>query len=573
MRGFWRHPLEPTTRNPYPNARPCESGVGMRPLAFAFSVALLLVGMAFVPEASFADEPPQFTLTTQVTDNAVNNSVRVGPTNLMYYPRIVADRSQSSVRYGTIYVIGLSGFACAPVVVSASTDGGQTFGVPTTADACVPGRSVDVAIDRNGTLYLAARGPVILRSSDGGLSWVNLTTLDTARSPPSLAWDAVTDDLYVTWTNPGGDSWDFRPGPVHAAVSHDGGLNWSAPELVLPGGLYGDRSQVAAHDGGAVITLLLEEPGGFRVAKVDSNDGGATWGRLASISRVDPCNSGAAPSVAASSSGLFAVSWQEDQGAHGSRFDCSEWGAGVETFVSVSSDGGVSFSSPTHAGGPPGWLTTTFGHAVVFDNRSRAYVTWHSIAPTWNPANVYVAVSDADVAAFESSGFTLAMTASGGNSTQQENLAAGPGDSVYLLWEAFSSYGGAEDGIFVARVVGEISGQVQLMPGVPDTVPITVEIEGADFARVTWNGSPIELPDVSPAEYQVSVTWGNVSTGVGMAHVRPWGVTTFLITVGDGPTQGQAEGILLWVFIVSAAAMAVAVGLVLRRRSRRKRLR
>src|SRR2546428_13661998 len=114
--------------------------MGMRPSA-AGVVALLLISAVLVAGISLGDGPPRFSLTTQVTDGGVNNAVRVGSTNLMYYPRIVADRDPNSPRFGTIYVIGLSDLACASVVVSASTDGGLTFGGPTTFDACGPGPS------------------------------------------------------------------------------------------------------------------------------------------------------------------------------------------------------------------------------------------------------------------------------------------------------------------------------------------------------------------------------------------------------------------------------------------------
>lgn len=533
-------------------------------------VAILVLGLGLFPARSAAEGPPPVSFSSEIQANAVNNTVRVGSTNVMNYPRIAIDRHPGSPYYGTIYVVGLLNLTCTLIVVVTSEDGGESFGEPSTTDACLPGPSAEVLVDPDGALYLATWGPTVLRSMDRGQTWENLTTLDTARSPTSLAWDPVTGDLHATWTSTGGERWGFVPGTVVAAVSRDGGRTWTAPRTVLPGGERGDGSQVAAFGGRATVAALADEPEGPQVVAVTSEDAGTSWGAPTPLSRADPCI--AAPSIAASGSGLFAISWYEDPGAHDSYSDCLDWGVDVGTFVSLSRDGGSSFSPAALAGGPPGWLPATFGDALVFDNRSRVYVTWHSIEADWSPAHVHVAVSDSDVETFEGSNFAIAMTAAGGNATQQENLAAGVGDTVYLLWKAFAALGGGEEGIFVRRVVGEISGKVELMPGVPRDVPITVELHGPDVARVPWNGTLFVLSNMPPGPYEVSLDWGENTTTAGVARVSAWGVTTFVIRVGEeGGEGGLPGGMPVWLLAISLAGVAGIAAFAYWRRLRARR--
>lgn len=208
----------------------------MRSLRLAVFAAILLLNTWPGHEVLAGAEPPPVTLESQVIDDAVDNAVRVGPTNLMWYPRIAIDRYLESPRRGTIYVIGPSVEACG-IVVSTSVDGGRSFGPATRSEVCLPGPSLDVVIDRAGTLYVASWGPVVLRSADGGFTWENLTTLDTANSPSSLSWDPTTGVLFVSWTNPGGGAWGFHPGTILGASSQDGGRTWTTRRSVLPEGV------------------------------------------------------------------------------------------------------------------------------------------------------------------------------------------------------------------------------------------------------------------------------------------------------------------------------------------------
>ncbi len=499
-----------------------------------FVVAFLAAGLALAPaldDPAAAADTYQASLDYSVDPGAYSNSVLVAAASAIQYPRIVVDREASSPYAGTVYLLGLqplaNGTCSAPAVVR-SLDGGKTFGAPQVSSLCLSGLTLDPVVARNGTLYAAAWGPRILRSSDAGLTWTVLASLGSAAAPASLSLDPVTGGLYVAWTDA---AWPAA-GDVFVSSSWDGGVTWLTPARPLPSGEQGVSPQIAAFGTSAVITLAATNATGPLVAIVASQDGGQTWSSPSALTPVAYCAQFAAPSVAVSSAGVFAVSWYATPDYAGT--GCWDSGGNAtETFVSVSSDRGRTFSTARHAGGPPGWPALSFGHAVVFDNASRLYVTWHSIEPTtWN-GTVYVANSTDLGEDFEASGFSTRLQVSGGNSTAQENLAAGLNDTVYLVWVVLP-VGTLGAGIYVRAIAGEASGDVDL-PDRLSSASVSVELRdnrtGSLQARVPWTGSPITVSGLVPSSYRVSLDINRTSVGAGTLPVRTWGRTVFTVRV------------------------------------------
>src|SRR2546427_222142 len=171
--------------------------------------------------------------------------------------------------------------------------------------------------------------------------------------------------------------------------------------------------------------------------------------------------------------------------------------------------------APRLAGGLPGWSAMSFGEAVAFDTHSQLYVTWHSIARNWTAASVYVANSTDLGQGFESSSFTTRLQVGGGNSTAQENLALGLNDTVYLLWVAFDPSGDPNrTGIFVRGIAGEAKGNLALTS--PTSASVDVQVRDASTGAIAyhaaWDGSPVTVPNVPPASYEVRVSVGNESS-------------------------------------------------------------
>ena len=528
----------------------------------SLAMAFVCLGITMLPTPAAALSPLQASLEYTIDPGAYNNSVRAAPTSAMIYPRIAIDRDPASPRDGTIYVVGLQyapNGSCGNPAVVRSIDGGRTFDAPHVAPLCLSGLSLDVTAD-NGTLFAASWGPRLLRSTDGGISWEILATIGNASAPASLAVDKVTGGLHLAWSTA---RWPDL-GPVYASSSRDGGQNWTAPVAVLPAGLPAFSPQIAAYNDTVVVGLATANATGPFVAAVTSRDGGATWGSATALTPTAPCLRWSAPSSTVSSSGTFAISWYADpallpQGCW------DAWGNATQTFVSVSVDGGRTFFAPRLAGGPPGWSAMSFGEAVAFDTRSRLYVTWHSIARNWTAASVYVANSTDLGQGFESSSFTTRLQVGGGNSTAQENLALGLNDTVYLLWVAFDPSGDPNrTGIFVRGIAGEAKGNLALTS--PTSAPVGVQVRDASTGAIAyhaaWDGSPVTVPNVPPASYEVQVSVGNESSVAGRMPVRTWGRTTFTVHVTLSSGEPPHPALLPWE-ITAGAALAVLGGAVL----------
>ncbi len=484
------------------------------------------------------------TLDYTVDPGLYNNSVEAANASAIGYPRIVVDRNETSPYAGTVYVIGLhpvGNGSCSEPAVVRSVDGGKTFGALQVSSLCLPGLSLDPVVARDGTLYAAAWGPRIIRSTDGGLTWTVLATLGSVNAPASLVVDPVTGGLYMAWANA---SWPGS-GDISVSSSWNGGLTWLPPSHPLPAGASGSSPQVAAFGTSVVVGLTASNASGPFVAAVASQDGGATWAALDPLTPAAPCLVGSAPSAAVSPGGIFAVSWYADP-----TYTCvGAWDTfanDTETFVSLSRDGGITFASSRRAGGPPGWPTVSFGDALAFDDSSRLYATWHSIdLPSWN-GTVYVSSSSDLAGTFEEANFSTRLEVSGGNSTAQENLAPGLNGTVFLVWVVLP-VGSAGAGIYVRAITGEASGDVELSASL-SLASVSVELRdnrsGSLGAALPWTGGPMSVQGLPPTLYNVSVVVNGTAVRAGTMPIRTWSRTTFTVRVnvsggGGKPPPGE----------------------------------
>ncbi len=519
----------------------------------AWVAVLLALGVLLAAPTALAEETLRISVDYTIEPGAYDNAVRVGNVTDMSYPRIVIDRDPASAFFGTIYVAGLAPFLdCAPLVLSRSTDGGRTFGAPRVAYAgCLTGH-LDLLAGPLGVLYAATWGATILRSTDGGTTWEILAALDATGAPTFLAFDHSTGALIAVWVPFDSGS---PPGRILFAASRDGGFTWTAPRDVLPPGrLAANFPQVAALADRIVVSFISAGSPDPFVAATASQDGGVTWSTPTALSVATPCMWASAPSIAVSPEGTFAVSWYADPSI--TTWSCWDgWGNGTTTFVRLSGDGGTTWSPAVHAGGPPVWATFSFGDAIAFDDRSTAYVTWHSIAPDWEGANVYVASSTAPAGGFEEASFTTRLQEVGGNSSQLENLAAGPEGRMFLLWELVP-FLDPDSGIFVREVageaVGDVEGATRLGPG-SVTVDVRDAATGASRATATWTGTTVTVGALPPGAYVVWLRAGGGEYRAGDVPVQSWGLTHFTVLIGEVPATG-----LPWFFGVGLVGAVLA---------------
>ena len=139
--------------------------------------------------------------------------------------------------YPNVVYYSYNSFRREGTVITASYDGGRTWGLGTVAhppSGCHRGLAGPVAVGPTGVAYSpkpTCEGISIAVSRDGGQSWSEPTVLTGAGMDEALAsmTDAAVDaagNAYVTWV--GGD------GRVYYAASVDEGETWSEPRAVSP---------------------------------------------------------------------------------------------------------------------------------------------------------------------------------------------------------------------------------------------------------------------------------------------------------------------------------------------------
>ncbi|HYA71358.1 MAG TPA: winged helix-turn-helix transcriptional regulator [Thermoplasmata archaeon] len=531
------------------------------PLLVVMISAILAVG--WLPMVTMAVSNGSVSYTVEA--GAFNNTVHLGPSGVLSSPRVVTGPGPSNPAQQDVYVLGLNDTGlgtCSNLTVFRSTDGGLTFASEFPSGVCLPGAAVDAVVLSDGTLAIAASGPQILSSSDGGAHWSAPLVLGRSSSLPSLYLDS-NGQLYLSWTGNAGNS----TGSLYVANSADGGGSWSSPVSVLPSTIVAGQAELAAGASSvavaffeySTVSLTCPPPGGNNssqkcptapvesLAAVASSNGGTSWGGATVLVAGNLSLVIGAPSLAVSSTGTYGIAWAQDNGTVG--------GNGV--FASISRDAGGTWSRPVAVSttAPPAVTPTTFGHTDAFDASGRLYVTWHNYSAN-NPfaAQLNVAISNRSLDSFNTSSFALAFQTSVGNGTQSENLALGSTGQVFLAWDAFGPWNDARYGVFVRTISGEAVGSLEGASGTP-SVTLSDAATGVTVGPVSWNGHAFTLPGLAPDSYQVWVTVANQSTFVGTIPVVPWGATSFVVQVGGGQI-GRTPSVPLTYAILGASVVA-----------------
>jgi predicted transcriptional regulator len=502
------------------------------------------------------------------------NTIHLAPSGELSSPRVVTGPDPTNHSLEDEYVLGLNDTGlgpCSNLTVFRSIDGGASFHGNIPSGICLPGAAVDAVVLANGTIVVAAAGPELLSSMDGGARWSAPLILGQSTSLPSLSFDPNSSELYLAWTGTSGNS----TGGLFVATSSDGGASWSSPVSALPSGVVAEQPEVAAHASSVAITFLEmfniplhgpPPPSGNNsttppppeapveaLAVASSSNGGATWGTPTVIVPQNLSMLVGEPSLAVSSTGVLAVAWSQQNSSV----------AQNGTFVSVSLDGGLTWTTPlaVSPSGPPVVASTTFGHTAVFDASGRLFVTWHNYSVD-NPfaAQLNVAISNRSLDSFATSSFALALRSAVSNGTQSENLASDNVGRVFLSWDEFGPWGNSSFGVFVRTVSGEAVGNLNGLTGVV-TVELTESATGATAAQASWNGRPFTLAGLAPDAYDVWVVVNDRSTLAGTIPVVPWGTTSFVI---QGVTVVAATSptfpypfVIVGVSTVAAGAAAV----------------
>jgi Neuraminidase (sialidase) len=309
------------------------------------------------------------------------------------------------------------------LVAGYSADGGATWRTtPLPFSACARGgvaytRASDpwVSIGPDGTAYAVSisfdetdnnNAVVAATSANGGRTWQNVRTV-IADDQPNFQFfndkESVTADparpgvAYVVWdrlaeptSNPRASQRTAAyTGPAMFAKTTDGGLTWSAPQVIVNTGQHRQTigNQVVVDPRSGILYDffdLLTPPFGVsaaNVAFVSSSDGGATWSAphvIASLQTAgvtDP-NTGQEirtgdiipeAAIDPATGRLYAV-WQDSRWSGGS-YD--------EVALSTSPDGGGSWTAPVRVNRPTG--RAAFNPAVAVSSNGTVGVTYDDL--------------------------------------------------------------------------------------------------------------------------------------------------------------------------------------------------
>src|SRR5207245_11626686 len=100
----------------------------------------------------------------------------------------------------------------------------------------------------------------------------------------------------------------------------------------------------------------------------------------------------------------------------------------------------------------------------------------------------------------------------------------------------------------------------------PTSASVDVQVRDASTGAIAyhaaWDGSPVTVPNVPPASYEVRVSVGNESSVAGRMPIRTWGRTTFTVHVTLSSGEPPHPALLPWE-ITAGARLAFLAGVAL----------
>ena len=270
------------------------------------------------------------------------------------------------------------------LVTARSLDGGQTWTEQTLPlSVCGGGDSSNggdyarasdpwVTFSPNGVAYLisisftgnimatgSSSSVLVSRSTDGGATWSNPTTLILDGASAFNDKESITadpnnaNDVYAVW-----DRLDNTGhGPAYFARSTDGGSTWQSAAPIYDPGLNNQTlgNEIVGLPNGNIVDVFTEIDGNNTnnatsdIRVITSADNGATWSAPVTVAQdlsvgtTDP-NTGAVvragaglPQMAVDPSGKLVVVWQDGRFSNGQHDDIA---------FSQSTDGGQTWSAP-----------------------------------------------------------------------------------------------------------------------------------------------------------------------------------------------------------------------------------
>jgi len=288
---------------------------------------------------------------------------------------------------GNIYIVWVksstppSGPRYSDVFFSLSRDGGATFSAPKDLTNNLTSRHSitsppQIAVDSAGNinLFWHSRNPggdnhgYFSRSSDGGATFSVRKEIDFSNEGHPyfrIALDSIGNINAVV------EDGTFRMG-INLLRSNDGGATFSETVISQSGSFSGVLNPQIAIDSSDNINIVWEElaSGGsfpYNIFLRRSTDGGLTFSPRQNVSN-DPGGSRGAgsPQIAVDAGGNINVVWTDNTPGNN------------EIFLSRSSDGGATFSTPQNLSNDPGDSNTS---QIAVDSNGNINVVWLDNTP------------------------------------------------------------------------------------------------------------------------------------------------------------------------------------------------
>jgi hypothetical protein len=315
---------------------------------------------------------------------------------------------------------------------------------------------------------------VVSRSTDGGLTWNNPTSVGPNVISSDKNW-VVCDsysaspyygNCYVEWDNP--DNGD----EVMMSTSSDGGLTWGAA-IAPGGGFFGIGGQPLVQPNGTVV-VPIETTG---ISAFTSTTGGASWSAPVTVSNIQVhtdaggIRSGPLPSAAVDGAGTVWVLWEDCR----FRSSCS-----TNDLVYSTSSNGTTWSTVKRVPIDP--TTSTVDH----------FIPGIGIDPTTSGATAHVAIH---YYYYSQSSCTVSTcklyvgyisSANGGSTWNRFTMLAGP---MQLKWLP-NSQNGLMVGDYIATAFNN---------GVPHGVfAVAYTKTGTTFNEPTYTAQGLTVAETGP---------------------------------------------------------------------------
>jgi hypothetical protein len=310
---------------------------------------------------------------------------------------------------------------------SLSTDRGETWGPSVeVAEKSETGQSAlytpNLAELEDGTLGVVWGNDLwFKRSLDGGATWTGLLQLLSlgdssggSRISGKPVIVGVGDTFILTYAE-GGNTFSMR--------SLDGGLTWSTPAQVTPAPSDTDYVDSGLSWDPVHERLLTIYDVGEVIYVIPSDDLGQTWGLQKLISTPGAVHTNF-PALAIGTNGHCYAAWNQVEG-----------GSDTEIYATVSTDGGLNWSTPQQVddGIPPG---NQYEPHLCVDDAGTAHITWIWNVPGQGDIDLYYSRSTDGGATWmtpqprvNDEPYTVAPRVA-----FTSDIIADPDGTVYLFW-------------------------------------------------------------------------------------------------------------------------------------------